>query len=123
MAASTYAEAEALLAAANCDICYMSPGSVWYAIIAALIHIENGEPVPDAQTLISEIGCLECVISPGMIPYAILQALRGISTGGGVGGSVACGAGAPVAAPSGTCALYIDTNTGALYSYYSGAWH
>lgn len=43
--------------------------------------------------------------------------------GGSSGSGVSCGAGAPVAAPSGNCGLYIDTNTGDLYEYYSGAWH
>ena len=51
--------------------------------------------------------------------------LASACAGGGSGASspVTCGVGAPVAAPAGACALYIDTNTGDLYEYYSGAWH
>ncbi len=123
MAATTADEANALIAAANCDMCYLPPGLEMYAILAALIDVGNGLPVPDAQTLASEANCLLCYLTPGMVPYAILQAIRGISGGGGSGGGVTCGAGAPVAAPSGTCGIYIDTGTGTLYEYYSGAWH
>mgnify|MGYP001561616889 CR=1 FL=1 len=123
MAATTAAEAQALLAAANCDMCYASPGQIWYEILAALIHVGNGETVPDAPTLASEIQCLECYITPGMLPYAILQAIRGISSGGGSGGGLTCGAGAPVAAPASGCGGYINTNDGSLFLYYSGAWH
>lgn len=42
-----------------------------------------------------------------------------VSGSGGITG----GAGAPVAAPTSTNAIYVDTNTGTLYIYYSGAWH
>lgn len=45
------------------------------------------------------------------------------SGGGGGGGVVSSGAGAPVADPGVANALYTDTNTGILYSWYSGAWH
>ena len=38
-------------------------------------------------------------------------------------GGITGGAGAPVAAPTSTNAIYVDTNTGTLYVYYSGAWH
>ncbi len=104
MAAPTAGEAAALLADAKCDICYMPPGLVWYSIIAALIHIANGEAVPTAQTLVSETGCLECVIPPGLVPYAILQALRDISTGGAGGGQSGSGSpeGVKTANPGGT---------------------
>lgn len=118
MAATTYEEAAALMADANCDICYAAPGQIWYEILAALIHVGNSETVPDAQTLASEIGCLECVISPGMLPYAILQAIRDISGGGGGTGSAGIvGTGSPegvVAAPPGT-SYYDNTTPGSVH--------
>lgn len=43
-------------------------------------------------------------------------------SGGGSAGTGSAGAGAP----SGTAtdgSTYVDTNTGAVYYYYSGAWH
>lgn len=110
------------MANAGCDLC-IPPGMVWYAVLAAVIDATNGDTVPDAQTLMSELGCLTCV-PPGMVPYVILQALRsGGLGGGGSGGGVASGAGPPVADPGETAALYIDTNDGTLYMWYSGAWH
>src|SRR5947207_14683055 len=114
MAATTADEANALIADAKCDLSCLPPGLVWYAILAALIDVGNGNAVPDATTLASEANCLLCVISPGMVPYAILQAIRGISSGGSGGGGVTCGTGAPSAAPASGCGLYIDDATGAL---------
>lgn len=122
MAAPTAAEVQALLTDANCDMCYFQPGSIWYAILAALIHVGNGDAVPDAPTLASEINCLECYLTPGMVPYAILQAIRGISSGGGGGSGVQCTVGIPVAPPSGACGLAVDQNDGTIYLYYNGAW-
>lgn len=48
--------------------------------------------------------------------------------GGGVGAQeVFCGSGSPVGvvvpAASVTCALYINTDTGELWQFYSGVWH
>jgi hypothetical protein len=122
MAATTASEANALIADATCDMSCLPPGLVMYAILAALIDVGNGLPVPDAQTLASEANCLLCYLSPGMVPYAILQAIRGISSGGGGSGGVTCGAADPVAAPSGTCGLYYRTNDGSLWKWNGAAW-
>lgn len=92
------------------------------AVLAALVAVGEGEPMPDAQELMDQISCLRCALQPGDVPLAILGAVSNI-TSGGSGGGVTCGSGAPVAAPSGACALYIDTDDGTLYMYYSGAWH
>ncbi|SRR6266550_5439886 len=119
---ATTEDAQALLSSANCEFACIPSGLIWYAILGALITISNGGTMStDPQVLISQARCLECLIPAGFVPYAILEALRGVSGGGS--GSVTCGAGAPVAAPTGTCAIYIDTATGTLYTYYSGAWH
>lgn len=125
MAATTADEANALIADAKCDLSCLPPGLVWYAILAALIDVGNGNPVPDATTLAAEANCLICYLSPGMLPYAILQAIRNVSSGGGVGGGITSGSGAPVAAPASSPALYIDETTGTIYSYYGspGSWH
>lgn len=53
----------------------------------------------------------------------VAAACAGGSSGGG---GVTCGTGAPVAAPSGGCGLYIQTDgspAGQLWTYYSGSWH
>jgi hypothetical protein len=57
-----------------------------------------------------------------MLEEKILRALGGGGGSGGTG-SVISGAGAPVADPGVTTALYVDTNTSTIYSWYSSAWH
>lgn len=122
MAVTTIAEAQALIAGISCDLCKIPQGMVWSAILAAQLDLNAGGSVPDGQTLITEAGCLNCVVPPGMVPYLILQAMRD-SAGGGGSGSVLSGAGAPVADPGVTAAIYIDTNDNTTYLWHSGAWH
>ena len=124
MAATTADEANALIADAKCDLSCLPPGLVWYGILAALLNVSNGNPVPDATTLASEANCLMCVLSPGMVPYAIIQAIRGISTGGGggTGGAGVQGVGSPEGVVTATVAtMYRDTSTDALWWKNSGA--
>jgi hypothetical protein len=69
-----------------CEFNCIPPGAIWYAILAALIDISNGDDVPtDVNTLMSEAACLENCIPPGLVPYQILTAIMGLSgsTGGG----------------------------------------
>src|SRR5262245_16422609 len=122
MAAATAAEAQALVADSKGYQCYLSPGLAWYGVLAALLDVAAGGSVPDAPTLAAETKCLQCYIAPGMLPYPVIQAMAG-SSGGGRGGSTLCGSGPPVAPPSGAGALYIDTDDGTIYEFYSGAWH
>lgn len=58
----------------------------------------------------------------------VLQLLCELVNGGGGGGGsgVTCGdysGGEPDFTPATDCALAIDTSTGDLWRYYSGAWH
>lgn len=46
-----------------------------------------------------------------------------VFSGGGGGGVVFAGAGAPAFSPAATSAVYFDTSTGTQYNWYSGAWH
>jgi len=123
MAAITIAEAQALIAGISCDLCKIPQGLVWHAILAAQLDLNAGGTVADAQTLINEANCLTCVIPPGMVPYLLLQAMRNSGSGGGGSGSVISGAGAPVADPGVSAAVYFDTTNGTQYNWYSGAWH
>lgn len=102
--------------------CCIPQGDLWYGVLAALIAVGNGDPMPDAQELMDDIACLKCAIQSGDVPLLILGAVSSIASGGS-GSSTPCGSGPPVAAPSGTCGLYIDTDDGTLYEYYNGAWH
>jgi len=119
-------EVQTLIDSVPCDLCNSPPGLQMYLVLAAMIDIANGNPVPETtQGLISEVNCLLCMVPPGLVPYLMVQALRDISSGGGAGGGggVTCGAGAPVAAPASGCGLYINTTDGTLFEYYSGSWH
>jgi hypothetical protein len=53
----------------------------------------------------------------------MLLVLSGGGSGGLLTNEVASGAGAPAHTPSITTQLYVDTNTGTLYEWYSSAWH
>lgn len=116
MAQTTATEARELLAGANCDLCNMPPGLVWYCVLAALLDAANGGTVPDAQTLVSEANCLLCVIPPGAVPYAMIQAIRSLNTAAGTGGPGIVGVGSPEGvqtAPVGTS--YFDSSTNSFW--------
>lgn len=112
--------AETLLDEAKCHICHLSPGHVWYAILAILCHIRDGETMStDAQSLMNEVKCLMCKITPGALPYAILAALCSILTGGGLGGGVLYGTADPTDAPPGDSGIYYRTDTGGVWIWNS----
>ena len=72
--------------AATCDFCKIPPGMIWYAVLAGLIDVGNGDPVPtDTNALMEEATCLFQCIPAGYLPYAILAAVSNISGGGGGG--------------------------------------
>lgn len=119
----TAEEVQTLINDVPCDLCNSPPGLQWYLVLAAMIDVANGDPVPTTtQGLITEANCLLCLVPPGLVPYLMVQALRDISGGGG-GGGIQCTVGIPVAAPTSDCAIAIDENDGTLYLYYSGSWH
>ena len=63
-----------------CDLECITPGAVWYAVLAALIDVGNGTvPPTDTNELLAQIACLECKITPGLLPYAILTAIRNLN--------------------------------------------
>jgi hypothetical protein len=94
-------------------------------LLAALVYIQctsNGMTC-DAESLSLASKCLYNCLTEKQL----LAALVYIQCQGGGGGSVACGTGAPTAAPSGTCGFYIQTdsapNPGVIWEYFGGAWH
>lgn len=68
-----------------------------------------------------------CPVTTDPYEIAELQLLCEINavagTGGGGSGSVLSGAGAPVADPGVSNAIYTDTTTGNQWYWYAGAWH
>lgn len=116
------AQVQTLIDNVPCDLCNAPPGLAWYLVLAALLDVANGEPVPsDTQTLITEANCLLCLVPPGLVPYLMIQAIRGISTGGGTGGAggVYRGIGDPngVVTSTTTAALYYDESSGAFWDF------
>ncbi len=76
----------------------------------------------DPQSLITQAVCDLCIIPAGMqLPVMISLLCQVRDALGNVG--ISSGAGAPTFTPSTTTAIYFDTNTGAQYNYYAGAWH
>ena len=74
----------------------------------------------DAQTLVNQAACVEQCVPVGMMPAVeiallcqIASSSSGIGGGGSGGSGVTCGDVAPVAAPTGSCGLYYQRNTGA----------
>lgn len=64
--------------------------------------------------------CYRCVAD---FTSAELFLLNTIATNAAAAaGQVTCGAGAPVAAPANSCAIYYDTTNDAVYIYRGGAW-
>lgn len=107
------------------------PGFLPYMQIAALCNIANGNSMTcDSTTLVDSAKCLECQIPIGMTQYIITYLLcfiaqNGTGGSGGGGGGVTCANAAdPVAAPTGTCALYYRSDNGSLWSWSStrSAW-
>ncbi len=122
----TAAQVQALITQTSCNLCYAPPGLEMYVVLAAMIDLANGDPIPmTTQGLITEAECLLCLAPPGLVPYLMVQALRDISSGGGGGGTggVVCFTGAdPVAAPTNACTLAYRTDNGALWKWNGAAW-
>lgn len=118
----TAAEVQSAINEIPCDLCYMSPGLVQYAVLAAMLDIANGDPVPaDTQALISEANCLLCLVPPGLVPYLQIQALRDISSG--IGTSCChVGAGPPAAALGSSGNVYWDTTNRDFYVKDGATW-
>jgi len=110
---------ETLAAASKCFNCF-DEGQKLNVLIYLFTQVAG--VTTDPQTLAVASKCFQC-IPEGNKMNVLLYLACNFGGGGAGGGSVSCGAGAPVAAPSGTCALYIDSNDGTLYLYYGGAWH
>lgn len=68
--------------------------------------------------------CYRCISDFQSAELFLLNTIATNGTGGGGSGSgsVLCGAVPPVAAPTGSCALYYDTVSTALYYWDGAAW-
>lgn len=113
-----------LTTAAKCFTCV--PRSMQKPVELYLLAVAAGLGTDYAavQAMVTAAKCMTCV-PRSMWEQVELYLLCLAAGGGGASGEsgVTSGSGAPVAAPSGTCGLYIDTDNGLLYTYYLGAWH
>ncbi len=103
--------------------CCLAPGDVWFGVLAALIDVGNGDPMPNLATLNEQIACLKCAVQSGDVPLLILGAVSAIASGGsGTGGPGIVGTGSPEGvktAPVGTS--YFDSATNSFYYKKTGA--
>lgn len=103
----------------KCIECALTHKQLLAAMVYLLCTQNNMNCSP--TSLMAGAKCIMCLTEK-----QLLAALVYIQCQGG-GGSVACGTGAPSAAPSGTCGFYIQTdsapNPGVVWEYFGGAWH
>ena len=79
--------------------------------------------MPTAQELMDDIACLKCAVQSGDVPLLIIGAIANLTGGSGGLGGVTCGSGDPVAAPSGACGLYVDTDAPpSLWAWNGATW-
>ncbi len=74
--------------------CCVPQGDLWFAVLAALIDVGNGDPVPSTNDLMAQVACLKCAVQSGDLPLLILGAVSSITGGGGGGGGLS-GSGSP----------------------------
>lgn len=81
--------------------------------------------VTDVPTILAGAKCIDCQIPAGLQMAAVLYLLGVIADGGSGGGSgtgVTCGTADPVAAPTGTCGLFVRLDTSSLFYWDGAAW-
>lgn len=121
----TGAEIQALVDDIPCDLCNISPGMAPYAVLAALIDISTGNPVPDTtQALLTEANCLTCLVPPGLVPALMIQAIRAIPVIGGSSCLLCSIDTDPTDPPDCPCALHYRKDNSTLFYWYAelGQW-
>ena len=119
-------DANTLLAETVCFSC-LSEGE-WQLLKLGLLKqiLLAQNPVADTSTtaLLEAAKCYAC-LSPGiwqLLELALLQQIVDAGGGGAGGGAVTCGVVDPVAAPSGSCALYVNTVAQSLWYWDGVSW-
>ncbi len=118
-------DATTLLDETKCFVCL--PPGMWQLLKLGLLKqiLLASDPMADtsATALLAAAKCYEC-LPPGMWQLIELGLLQQIVDGGGAGGGggVTCGAVDPVAAPTGSCAIYFNTAAHSLWAWNGAAW-
>ena len=55
--------------------CCVPTGDLWYAVLAALIDVGEGNPVPATNELLAQVACLKCAVQSGDLPLLLLPYL------------------------------------------------
>lgn len=113
-------EPSTLMAAAKCFTC-LGP-TEQYAIQTYLLCQISGMSCEPA-TLMDSARCFTCLEESQLAAintYLLCQIL--LAGGGGGGVSVSCGIVNPVAAPTGSCAIYYRTDNGAVWVWNGAGW-
>ncbi len=82
----------------------------------------------DPQVLFSEAACLNCYSNASTADLLKLALLQRVAEGMSINDTILtaevwAAAGVPVHTPSIGRQVYLNTNDGTQYNYYSGAWH
>jgi len=103
--------------------CCLPPGDLWFGVLAALIAVSEGDPMPTVDELNEQIACLKCAVQSGDVPLLILGAVSAVSSGASGAIQVYTGA-APPAAPNDPTkpALYYPTGGGTMLQWNGAAW-
>lgn len=120
-------DTSSLMADAACFSCLPSGQmeAIKLSLLCRIAQSLDANMTCDPATLIEEARCFTC-LPAGMLQIVQTQLLCNIAgaTASGLAPSdqVSCGNGEPVAAPTATCALYVDLLTTALYYWDGAAW-
>lgn len=120
-------DADTLLESAKCYAC--AEGKQLQLLILGLLKeillASDPSAMTDSDTLLESAKCYACAEGKQLqlLTIALLAQIADNGGGGGGGGGVDCGAVDPVAPPTSTCGVYINTVTDRVWWYYNGAWN
>ncbi len=128
--ATVVCTSQALVTGAQCIYPCVPIGLSKYIKLALLCAAVNSQTMDcSAQNLVNQALCLQTCIPPGMVDAIEISLLctlvNNIAAGGGGGGgtgSVLCGVIDPVAAPTGSCAIYYRSDTAKFWFWDGAAW-
>lgn len=115
-----------LLSQASCFACLAADQlqMVIASLLCQILKAANPMANCDVSTLLQEAKCFQSCTAPAQLLLIQTQLLCNIwAAGGGMGaGLILCGTADPVDPPTGNCAIYYRTDTGAIWIWDGSAW-
>lgn len=106
---------------ARCLFSCVPNGLIWYAVLAAVTDVANGDVVPtDSDAILNEARCLQSCIPAGMVPYALLVQISKITGGTGQSCLFCEDATDANGVPPCDCALWYRKDNGRVWYWDSG---